>query len=189
MASQSYTLDHLKNNLGVVSANIHYGNAIRTAEFLAVFDSLIAVFDTIGNDMLEGGRNDMAQNIQVGIKPRSATGNNRVLYVADVDHLLLQKLRDRAGGSLDDSHCLQNFILAERAAGQQEATEALLWLTRGIEFFVAAMKRTLQTPTEKLAESILSGYKDTLKKHHGFIAKTAIKVGVPRVCPSRDEFS
>ncbi|GKT65404.1 glycolipid transfer protein HET-C2 [Colletotrichum tofieldiae] len=44
MASQSYTLDHLKNNLGVVSANIHYGNAIRTAEFLAVFDSLIAVF-------------------------------------------------------------------------------------------------------------------------------------------------
>ncbi|TID06565.1 Glycolipid transfer protein 1 [Colletotrichum higginsianum] len=81
---------------------------------------------------------------------------------------------------------IQTLIQAERASGQHEATEALLWLTRGLEFYVASVRRIANNTSEKLSDSIMSAYKDTLKKHHGFVAKTAIKVAVSKTCPTRD---
>ncbi|KAL0939904.1 glycolipid transfer protein HET-C2 [Colletotrichum truncatum] len=161
MAQDNSSVEQLYHKLSPIDAAINRGDPIGTEEFLAALDSLTAVFDTAGVDMLEGGRNDMAENIG--------------------------KLRNRASRSPEKSQRLQDMILAERAEGQHDATEALLWLTRGLEFFVAAMKRTLANSSEKLSDSIMSGYKDTLKKHHGFIAKTAIKVGVSKTCPSRED--
>ncbi|TQN70615.1 hypothetical protein CSHISOI_04980, partial [Colletotrichum shisoi] len=59
-------------------------------------------------------------------------------------------------------------------------------LHSGIEFYVASVRRIANNASEKLSGSIVDPYKGTLKKHHGFVAKTAIKVAVSKTCPTRD---
>lgn len=50
-----------------------------------------------------------------------------------------------------------------------------------------ATKRILAGSNEKLADDISNAYKETLKHHHGFIAKTAVKLSISKTCPTRQE--
>ncbi|KAH7137775.1 glycolipid transfer protein [Dactylonectria macrodidyma] len=160
-ASISTPLDNLGKSLVLLDASVSPDGQISSSEFLAAIDSLHAVFDAVGSDALEGGRNDSAENVL--------------------------KIRNLGLSLPDHSQYLQALIRAERATGKHEATEALLWLTRGLEFYIASVKRFTSNESENLPDSIMNAYKNTLKKHHGFVAKMAIKVAVSKTCPTRDE--
>ncbi|KAL2678501.1 hypothetical protein Neosp_009248 [[Neocosmospora] mangrovei] len=157
----STQLDLLGKSLVSLDASVTADGQIGSSEFLDAVDSLLALFDTVGVDVLEGGRNDMAENVS--------------------------KIRNAVQSFPGPSLHLQSLIEAERAAGQGDATEALTWLARGLQFYTASVQRFTSSGNEKLGDSIIHAYKDTLKKHHGFVAKTAIKVAVSKTCPTRDE--
>ncbi|WYZ37710.1 hypothetical protein EsH8_II_001216 [Colletotrichum jinshuiense] len=59
-------------------------------------------------------------------------------------------------------------------------------MSRGLEFYAASVRRFASNESEKLSDSIISAYKDTLKKHHGFVAKMAVRMAVSKTCPTRD---
>ncbi|WQF87634.1 Putative glycolipid transfer protein [Colletotrichum destructivum] len=159
-APVSNQVDNLGKSVAVLDASVSPDGQIGSSQFLDAVDSLLQVFDIVENDPLEGGRNSCEENVS---KIRNA----------------MQSLPGQAA-------YVQTLIQAERASGQHEATEALLWLTRGLEFYVASVRRIANNTSEKLSASIVDAYKDTLKKHHGFVAKTAIKVAVSKTCPTRD---
>ncbi|KAH9213867.1 glycolipid transfer protein domain-containing protein [Leptodontidium sp. 2 PMI_412] len=157
----SAQLHNLTQSLNVLDASVSPDGKIPLLEFLNAVDSLLAVFETVGSDVLEGGRTDLQENVV--------------------------KIRNAVQSFPGQSQYLQHLIEAERATGQHNATEGLLWITRGLEFYVTSIKRIAGNGSEKLADSIMNAYKDTLKTHHGFVAKMAIKVAVSKTCPTRDE--
>ncbi|KAG4443365.1 hypothetical protein IFR05_001154 [Cadophora sp. M221] len=157
----SAPLDILNQSLNMLDAGVSPDGKIPLVEFLNGVDALFAVFAAVGSDVLEGGRASLEENVV--------------------------RIRNAVQSFPGQSQYIQALIEAERATGQHNATEGLLWITRGLEFYVASIKRIGGNGSEKLADSIMHAYKDILKTHHGFVAKMAIKVAVSKTCPTRDE--
>lgn len=134
---------------------------ISTPEFLEASESLVKLFDVIGNPAFGMVQNDLTGNIE--------------------------KVRKRYLAKPDESAKLQDLVTNERAEGQKTASEGLLWLNRGLQFTAQAMTETIENPSMELPESFTNAYKKTLSKHHNMLLKPVFKFAM-KACPYRKDF-
>ncbi|KAM0944001.1 putative glycolipid transfer protein [Dioscorea sansibarensis] len=66
-------------------------------------------------------------------------------------------------------------------------TNALLWLTRALDFIVELFRNLLEHPDWTMAQACTDSYGKTLKKWHGWIANTAFMMAV-KLAPDRKKF-
>lgn len=83
--------------------------------------------------------------------------------------------------------CLQTIVLSEAGGKKKDATQGLLWLTRGLEFTASAMRRNVDNPSEELATSFTEAYGQTLSKHHNMMIRPIFKMAM-KACPYRKDF-
>lgn len=82
---------------------------------------------------------------------------------------------------------LQQIVLSEAAQKSKDATQGLLWLTRGLHFTLTAMQRSIQNPEEELSISFTKAYSETLSKYHSMFVKPIFKLAM-NACPYRKVF-
>jgi hypothetical protein len=96
----------------------------------------------------------------------------------------IEKIRARLGDHPVDSKTLEGMLEAEAAEGKDKtATQALLWLLRGLQFTMIALRLNQADSTQELSLSFTNAYEGTLKKYHNFIVKGIFAVGTFYFCP------
>lgn len=75
----------------------------------------------------------------------------------------------------DKSATLDELVKNEKAEGKTDATQALLWLTRGLSFTCKALQENLKNESLTLSKSFNESYETTLKPFHSFAVKLLIK--------------
>ncbi|KAK5175515.1 uncharacterized protein LTR77_000654 [Saxophila tyrrhenica] len=136
-------------------------NAIQTTEFLDASEALLGLFDHLGSVAFTPVKNDINGNIT--------------------------KIRTRQLASPLDSSTLQSLVSTELATKKHTATEALLWLTRGLDFTAQALRHNMDNPSEELSTSFRSAYGNTLKQHHSFVIKPIFSAAMSAT-PYRKDF-
>lgn len=64
---------------------------------------------------------------------------------------------------------------AKKAKGMGVATDALLWLTRGLIFMYMALNKVMKDQSIELNKAFLEAYDATLSEKHSWIARPPIK--------------
>ncbi|KAH7665843.1 Glycolipid transfer protein [Dioscorea alata] len=86
---------------------------------------------------------------------------------------------------------LYNIVKAEVETGTAEASSscsnALLWLTRALDFIVELFHNLLEHPDWTMTQACTDSYGKTLKKWHGWIANTAFMMTM-KLAPDRKKF-
>ncbi|SCU92092.1 LAMI_0E08746g1_1 [Lachancea mirantina] len=136
-------------------------NKIATSEFLDASESLVKLFDLLGNSAFTLVQSDLSGNIN--------------------------KLRKRLLAAPTESATLQDLVINERASGHKSASEGLLWLTRGLQFTAQALRETVDNPDLELTKTFTDAYGKTLVKYHNFVIKSAFKLAM-KACPYRKDF-
>lgn len=87
------------------------------------------------------------------------------------------------------SGTLEHLVKNEGSPGEKKrtATEGLMWLLRGLQFTLAALRRSLDNPDEELSVSFTKAYEATLSKHHSFVVRPVFSVAM-KACPYRKDF-
>ncbi|GIK01793.1 hypothetical protein Aspvir_005834 [Aspergillus viridinutans] len=149
--------DTLKRSFADVPVN---DNGISTTEFLEAAESLVTLFDLLGSKCFAPVKNDLLGNIK--------------------------KVRDRQLAAPAESETLQALVVNELKTGKHVATEGLLWLVRGLDFTVQALRHNLDKETE-LSVSFREAYGNTLKPHHSFVVKPIFSAAMSAT-PYRKDF-
>lgn len=147
---------------------------IRTGDFLEAAQSLPSFFDLIGQIAFRPARIDNAQNIQ--------------------------KIRGWFDGHQGDADTLQRLVQNEKDNGVGyggSATEALLWLSRTLDFTAASLRRDFEEnknvspddpkPRQSLSEAFKKTYPETLAHHHNEVQRQLFTQSLNFV-PRRKEF-
>ncbi|KAJ3306468.1 hypothetical protein HDV03_005078 [Kappamyces sp. JEL0829] len=145
---------------GSGSVNIQGNNEVETLPFLAASEVLVQLLDTLGS-AFSPVKSDIQGNIN--------------------------KIKTRYEASPDKSKTLQSLVLAEKTEKNKNATEALLWLKRGLEFTSLALRHNIDNPNEELSASFSKAYGETLSKFHSFLIRPIFSVAMS-ACPSRANF-
>lgn len=98
-----------------------------------------------------------------------------------------QKIRDYQVANAATSATLQDIVLAEKDSKKKDATQGLLWLTRGLSFTAKALRNSVNNQTEELTASFTASYGETLTKYHNMIVRGVFKVAM-KACPYRKDF-
>ncbi|CAN6646663.1 hypothetical protein TRVA0_022S00210 [Trichomonascus vanleenenianus] len=133
---------------------------IATTEFLEAAESLVTLFDLFGNAAFKVVQNDMTGNVK--------------------------KIRTRQLADPSKAETLQDIVLGEVTEKKKDATQGLLWLTRGLRFTADAMKRNLDNPSEELSVSFTESYNATLTKYHNMMIRPVFKLAM-KACPYRKD--
>jgi len=78
-------------------------------------------------------------------------------------------------------------IEEKTAKGSSSCTNALLWLTRAMDFLVELFRNLLEHPDWTMTQACTDSYTKTLKKWHGWIASTSFNVAM-KLAPERKKF-
>jgi hypothetical protein len=108
----------------------------------------------------------------------------------------IQKIRDRFNGHQDDSRTVQRLVRNEHENGigySGSAAEALLWLTRSLDFTAQALRKDLNdnrdvppdsnNPRLPLSDAFRDVYPNTLAQYHNGVQQSlfgAAWMSVPR---------
>ncbi|KAF9426524.1 hypothetical protein BGZ94_006399 [Podila epigama] len=133
---------------------------INTDEFLQATEGLIKIFDLFGTVF--------------GVVQKDMTGN-------------VKKIRERYLTNPLVNSTLQKLVQAEAAEKKKDATEGLLWLTRGLDFTLQSLERSEANPNEELSVSFTKGYENTLRQHHGMMVRPIFSMAM-KACPYRSDF-
>ena len=154
-------LDTFKKSFVDVHLDADKNNAIPTDDFLTASESLTTMFDVLGSVAFSPVKNDMLGNVK--------------------------KLRERRLAAPAESETLQELVINELKTKKHNATEGLLWLTRGLEFTCVALSQNVAKESEELADSFRGAYSATLKPHHSFLVKPIFAAAMG-ACPYRKDF-
>lgn len=99
----------------------------------------------------------------------------------------VDKIRKRLLAQPATSATLQDLILSEAGEKSKNATQGLLWLTRGLEFTAQAMRETVDNPGEELTKTFTNSYSKTLTKYHSMLIRPVFKLAM-KACPYRKDF-
>lgn len=146
---------------------------IQTSEFLDAAQSLPAFFGLLG---------------QVGFYPARADSEANI-----------QKIRNRYNAAQSDSSTLQSLVRKEkndRVAYSGSAAEALLWLTRTLDFTAQSLRKDLNdnknispddpNPRKPLSEAFQRTYPGALQRFHDSWQRTAFSAAWSMVPRRRD---
>lgn len=136
-------------------------NKISTLEFLEASESLVKLFDLLGNSAFTVVQKDLTGNIT--------------------------KIRNRFTSDSDNSKTLQDLVINERKQGKKTASEGLLWLTRGLQFTAQALRETVDNPSLEMTKTFTDAYGKTLTKHHNMLIRPVFKLAM-KACPYRKDF-
>ncbi|KAF4520114.1 hypothetical protein B566_EDAN010270 [Ephemera danica] len=86
---------------------------------------------------------------------------------------------------------LHDMVISEKKAGENFATEALLWLKRALHFFQVFLRCVVHDAkegkhSENLAPFLKQAYSTTLEKYHGWMAQQLFSL-ISRMCPYRKD--
>lgn len=154
-------------------------DGVATNEFLDATEAVVNLFDLLGSSAFSIVQNDMNGNITVRRSTFSATNANPA-----------QKVRTRLLSTGPDmSGTLEHLVKNEGSPDEKKrtATEGLMWLLRGLQFTLAALRRSLDNPNEELSVSFTKAYETTLSKHHSFVVRPVFSVAM-KACPYRKDF-
>ena len=86
------------------------------------------------------------------------------------------KLMAKYNENPSSSATLQAIVLSEKDAKKKQATEALLWLKRGLEFTSKALRNNVNDVTQELDISFQTAYAVTLSQFHSFLIRPVFSV-------------
>lgn len=158
MTEGSTFFDTMRRDFKNVSVSAD--NKINTTEFLEAAESLVTLFDLFGSTAFSVVQNDMNGNIK--------------------------KIRTRQLTNPLANETLQDIVLGEVSEKKKDATQGMLWLTRGLRFTADAMRRSIENPTEELADSFTASYNATLTKYHNMLIRPVFKLAM-KACPYRKD--
>lgn len=69
------------------------------------------------------------------------------------------------------NNTLENLMANEAHLSKRLATEALLWLKRGLDFTAQSLIHSIDNPQEELTVSFKMAYDNTLRPHHSFFVR------------------
>lgn len=95
----------------------------------------------------------------------------------------IEKIRTRLTAHPVDSKTLEGMLEAEAKEGVHQATQALLWLLRGLQFTMIALQLNQADSTQELQASFSKAYDTTLKQFHNFIVKKLFAVSTSYFSP------
>ncbi|SCU84603.1 LADA_0D02674g1_1 [Lachancea dasiensis] len=151
--------DEMKTSFEAVP--VEESNKITTLAFLDASESLVKLFDLLGNSAFTVVQKDLTGNIA--------------------------KIRKRYATAPAESATLQDLVTNERGSGHKSASEGLLWLNRGLQFTAQALRETVENPTAELTKTFTDAYNKTLIKHHGILVRPVFKLAM-KACPYRKDF-
>jgi hypothetical protein len=76
------------------------------------------------------------------------------------------------------NNTLENLMANEAHLSRRLATEALLWLKRGLDFTAQSLMHSIDNPQEELTVSFMMAYDKTLKPHHSFFVRPIFNVSL-----------
>ncbi|KAK7344509.1 hypothetical protein VNO77_14182 [Canavalia gladiata] len=82
---------------------------------------------------------------------------------------------------------LQAEIESKTAKSSSSSTNALLWLTRAMDFLVALFRNLIDHEDWAMSHACTDSYNKTLKKWHGWLASSSFTV-VMKLAPDRKKF-
>ncbi|KAK4510710.1 uncharacterized protein ATC70_005143 [Mucor velutinosus] len=142
--------------------DVHVGSdGIDTAQFLEATDGMINMFDLFGSSAFSVVQNDMSNNVK--------------------------KIRARFLESPLEYNTLELLMAKEAHLKRRLATEALLWLKRGLDFTAQSLMHSINNPGEELTVSFSLAYDTTLRPHHSFIVRPIFNLAM-NACPWRKDF-
>lgn len=133
---------------------------ISTSEFLEAAESLVKLFDLFGSSAFSPVQSDMTGNIK--------------------------KIRARQLANPAGAETVQDIVLGEVSEKKKDATQGLLWLTRGLRFTAEAMRRNINNPSQELSVSFNDAYGETLSKYHNMLIRPVFKLAM-KACPYRKD--
>ncbi|KAI8339544.1 putative glycolipid transfer protein HET-C2 [Chlamydoabsidia padenii] len=137
-------------------------DGIDTLQFLEATDGFINMFDLFNSPAFAVVQNDLKSNVQ--------------------------KIRSRYQSNMTTDGTLQSLLIHETSEPKKPlATEALLWLTRGLDFTSSALYHSLLHPTDELDVSFRLSYDRTLSPHHSFFVRPMFYMAVKSM-PWRKDF-
>ncbi|KAG0152135.1 hypothetical protein CROQUDRAFT_719397 [Cronartium quercuum f. sp. fusiforme G11] len=136
---------------------------VDTMTFLEASEELVKLFDLFGSKAFAVVQSDLTGNIT---KIRTLYNTNKA-----------------------ECSTLECLVEYEKTAKRRDATQGLLWLTRGLHFTYEGLRRSQENPTEELSESFTKGYETSLKPYHSFVVRPVFGLAM-KACPYRaDLFS
>ncbi|KAJ5692683.1 Glycolipid transfer protein HET-C2 [Penicillium macrosclerotiorum] len=137
-------------------------NGISTVEFLEAAQALTTMFDALQSVAFKFVKDDLINNIT--------------------------KIQKRYDAAPAESQTLQALVSNELKTGKHTASEGLLWLVRGLEFTVKALRLTLDKPSVEISKTFSEAYAETLQKVHNWIAGKGIAQAIKSGAPYREVF-
>ncbi|KAG0736656.1 hypothetical protein G6F57_005228 [Rhizopus arrhizus] len=136
-------------------------DGINTEQFLEATEGLINMFDMFNSSAFLVVQNDMKNNAQ--------------------------KINKRYIKSPTENKSLESLMKNEASLKTRPATEAILWLKRGLEFTGQSLMHSLTHPNEELTVSFMQAYDKTLRPYHSFIIRPLFNLAM-NACPWRKDF-
>jgi len=140
-------------------------DGVDTCAFLEASQGLVRLFDILGSSAFIVVQNDLKGNID--------------------------KVRARYNAKPDESKTLEKLVENEakdpEAKKKRPATEALMWLLRGLSFTCKALVNAQANKSEELSTAFSNSYTVTLKSFHNFVVKGVFAVAM-KACPYRKDF-
>ncbi|KAI8997209.1 glycolipid transfer protein domain-containing protein [Pilobolus umbonatus] len=134
---------------------------IVTTEFLEASDDFIKMFDLFGSPAFTVVQNDIKNNVQ--------------------------KIRTRHDINPVEYDTLEHLMEKEADLSKRTATEAVLWLKRGLDFTAQSLMHSIDNPNDELKISFMSAYDITLRPYHSFIVRPIFNFAM-NACPWRKDF-
>ncbi|KAI8367973.1 glycolipid transfer protein domain-containing protein [Choanephora cucurbitarum] len=134
---------------------------IDTAEFLEATVCMIDMFDLFGSSAFNVVQNDLRNNVT--------------------------KIKARYQENPTEYHTLELLMAKEAHLKRRIATEAVLWLKRGLDFTCQSLLHSLNHPQEELPASFSLAYDATLKPYHSFLVRPVFNLAM-NACPWRKDF-
>ncbi len=95
-----------------------------------------------------------------------------------------QKVRTYFLANPTDADTLEKLLAHDKATHakpkERVATDALMWLLRGLKFTAMGLRINLSNPAEELSVSFTKGYEGSLKKFHGMMIRPVFAVSRER---------
>ncbi|EIE77117.1 hypothetical protein RO3G_01821 [Rhizopus delemar RA 99-880] len=86
-----------------------------------------------------------------------------------------------------ENKSLESLMKNEASLKTRPATEAILWLKRGLDFTGQSLMHSLTHPNDELTVSFMQAYDKTLRPYHSFIVRPLFNLAM-NACPWRKDF-
>ncbi|GMK55744.1 hypothetical protein CspeluHIS016_0208000 [Cutaneotrichosporon spelunceum] len=140
-------------------------DGVETSSFLEASEGVVKIFNLFGNPAFSVVQNDITGNIN--------------------------KVRTYYTANPTEANTLEKLLAHDKAAHakpkERVATDALMWLLRGLKFTSMGLRNNLDSKDEELSVSFTKAYEGSLKKYHGMMVRPVFSLAM-KACPYRTSF-